>query len=750
MKRTLILSAMLLAICAGMQAREVTGSVISGKEKLSGVVVTDGKNFTLTDKKGKFRFDIDDKADFVYIVTPSGYVAPFDSGTPAFYLPASHEGKFIFDLKKISDSEDYTFIAIADSQTATEKHFGLFQTKAVPDVLATIEEENPAFAIILGDISWDRMDFYPQFKNEYVRFGIPVYPVIGNHDHLKDSKGDWQTSAAYRESFGPEYYAFSIGGDYFIVFDTVIYDTQKQYKESYTQKQIKWLKDLMEYIPEDAGIFVAQHCPMKRWYIGNSLTGKASEVLDILEGRKVTVLSGHTHINNNHEIAPNVTEHNVAAICGSWWITDHCNDGTPGGYKVFEMEDGDLEWYYKSIGHDRDFQIEVFNPGESFIHPNAVIANVWDYDSEWSVEWYCDGEYQGEMQQVYDYSPYYIRELNARYFDKGKATPEYKNPRPNNHYFIAVPSQYADEVVVVVEDRFGNEYRDTVDMHCYVDVQAHRGGAGLMPENTIEAMKNALDLGVNTLELDLQVSADGQVVVSHDAYFHSRYATRPDGTEVQPDDPKEYIYTMPYEQVRKYDVGKRPGTVWPDKACIPAYKPLANELIDFVENYVEENGLTPVRYNIEVKSKTGKTEGKNWPEYHEFVDKCIELLLSKDLGDRLVVQCFDTRALNYMHEKYPQLKLSYLVDADDVDFDKYMALLDFTPDWLSPHYTRTDADLCQKCRERGMKIVPWTADEPEDIQRLVDLKVDAIISNYPDRVLKITRGFLTDDNKVDK
>ena len=133
---------MLLAFCAGMQAREVTGSVISGKEKLSGVVVTDGKNFTLTDKKGKFRFDIDDKADFVYIVTPSGYVAPFNSGTPAFYLPASHEGKFIFDLKKISDSEDYTFIAIADSQTATEKHFGLFQTKAVPDVLATIEEED--------------------------------------------------------------------------------------------------------------------------------------------------------------------------------------------------------------------------------------------------------------------------------------------------------------------------------------------------------------------------------------------------------------------------------------------------------------------------------------------------------------------------------------------------------------------------------------------------------------------------------
>ena len=94
-----------------------------------------------------------------------------------------------------------------------------------------------------------------------------------------------------------------------------------------------------------------------------------------------------------------------------------------------------------------------------------------------------------------------------------------------------------------------------------------------------------------------------------------------------------------------------------------------------------------------------------------------------------------------MHQKYPQLILSYLVAEKDKDFEAYMSLLDFTPQWLSPHYTNTDADLCKKAWDKGMKIVPWTADKPEDIQRLVDLKVDAIISNYPDRVLKITRGF---------
>ena len=78
-----------------------------------------------------------------------------------------------------------------------------------------------------------------------------------------------------------------------------------------------------------------------------------------------------------------------------------------------------------------------------------------------------------------------------------------------------------------------------------IDVQAHRGGAGLMPENTVTSMRHALDLNVNTLEFDLHISGDGKVVVSHDRYFHPRYSTRPDGSLVQKSDPKEYLYLMP-------------------------------------------------------------------------------------------------------------------------------------------------------------------------------------------------------------
>ena len=87
--------------------------------------------------------------------------------------------------------------------------------------------------------------------------------------------------------------------------------------------------------------------------------------------------------------------------------------------------------------------------------------------------------------------------------------------------------------------RFGQEWIYDVDMSSYVDAQAHRGGAGLWPEKTSTSMTNAVEMGGrHTLELDLQISQDKQIVVSHDAYFHARYATRPDGTEVKPEDPE--------------------------------------------------------------------------------------------------------------------------------------------------------------------------------------------------------------------
>ena len=742
MKKILFTLLSFVLICSAAQARKVSGTVTSGEEKLSGVIVTDGTNFTQTKPNGKFKFEIEDDAQFVYIITPSGYAADWSSGVPAFYRAAEGVSKFSFDLKKLEgDGSIYNLIAVGDPQPRTDAHFEIFAGKPLDDLAATAQSlEGITIGFSLGDMCWDVLPLLDKWKGAITRTGIPFYPVVGNHDHDRDASGDLNGTAAYRAKMGPENYAFWVGNDMVIALDNIIYDAKRKYKEGYADHVLRFVKGLLKYVPMSSDLYVAQHSPVLGRVETRTRIINATDLISMLRGHKVTFISGHNHVNDHFEFEKDITEQNVAAICGAWWDTQHCKDGTPRGYKVFTKKDGKLSWYFKAEGREKDFQVEIFKPGQMPMHPNSVVANVWDWDPQWKVEWYEDGQYMGTMDRVTDLSPLYTQEINKAY--EGKTISDYKKPAPAQHYFAATPSQYAKKVMVTVESRFGKSWVYEVDMTDYVDVQAHRGGAGLMPENTIEAMKNCLDMGVNTLEMDMVMTADGKIVVSHESYFHHRYSIRPDGTYVQKDDPKEYIYKMTYDQVAKYDVGSRPTDTWPDKKCFPAVKPLAEDLITFVENYTKENGLSPVRYNIEIKSSQADGQSINWANYDKLADAIMRLLVKFHLDDRLVVQCFDARTLNYIQPKYPEINFSYLIsNKTDLDFDGYMALLKFTPKWLSPHHSLVNEELIAKCREKGMKIVPWTVDKPEDIKRMIDLKVDAIISNYPDRVLMQTRGY---------
>lgn len=369
-------------------------------------------------------------------------------------------------------------------------------------------------------------------------------------------------------------------------------------------------------------------------------------------------------------------------------------------------------------------EVEVYTLGQTQTHPNAVVVDVKDAVIK-DVVWSQDGQVMGQM----------VKTDNV-------IVPAVKDGGVHNFY-VAVPSPGAENVTVTVKAKGGKAVHE-LDFTDIIDAQAHRGGMGLYPENSIPAFKNSLDLGANTLEMDLCVTKDGKVVLSHDPAFEARYTTKPDGKEMKRGE-EPYVYHLTYDEIAKYDVGMRSVRSWPEKACVPAVKPLLTDVITFVENYTKENGLTPVKYNIEIKSDytcSNGEEGRDWPEYKEFVDICAPVIASFGLGDRLIVQSFDDRALNYLHEKYPEFTLSYLIRDHDTDFDKFMGLLNFTPEWLSPPHQNVTAEFLAEARARGMKLVTWTVDEVSEIKRLMDLKVDGIISNHPDSLLLCTRGYI--------
>ncbi len=270
------------------------------------------------------------------------------------------------------------------------------------------------------------------------------------------------------------------------------------------------------------------------------------------------------------------------------------------------------------------------------------------------------------------------------------------------------------------------------------DFEAHRGGRGLMPENTIAAMRAAVDMEkVVTLEMDVVITKDGQVLVSHDPYFNANITTTPDGKFLTAAEGQKLIlYQLNYEDIKKYDVGMKPHPDFPRQQKTAARKPLLADLIDASEAEAKIKNRT-IHYNIEIKSKK-TTDNTHHPEPGIFVEKLVALLKAKNIADRCVVQSFDMRPLQVLHTNHPSFKTSFLVDKDGGDqVEQQISRLGFVPTVYSPVYTIVTQAVIDACHKNKMQIVPWTVNTKEEIQKLVDMKVDGIISDYPDLFAQI-------------
>ena len=264
------------------------------------------------------------------------------------------------------------------------------------------------------------------------------------------------------------------------------------------------------------------------------------------------------------------------------------------------------------------------------------------------------------------------------------------------------------------------------------DKQGHRGCRGLMPENTIPAMLHAIGLGVTTLEMDISISKDKKVLLSHEPFLNHEITTNPDGSFIAAKDERTYnMYQMNYDQIIKYDVGMKAHPRFPNQQKMKVVKPLLADVFKAVKEYMMTARRPYPLFNIETKCLP-EGDTKYHPEPGEFVELLMKVITENQMEDYVTIQSFDFRTLQYLHQHYPKIKTAMLIEANNKSsFRKQIKDIGFTPTIYSPEAALVTPELIKDCHDLNMKIIPWTINDKKKIEELKKMGVDGIITDYP-------------------
>jgi len=289
------------------------------------------------------------------------------------------------------------------------------------------------------------------------------------------------------------------------------------------------------------------------------------------------------------------------------------------------------------------------------------------------------------------------------------------------------------------------------------DLQGHRGARGLQPENTLPSFETALDIGVTTLELDLHFSADGEVVIWHDAVVDPAKCGREPGAPPDvpdPDDPgvdpaSLAIRSLSVDQLRWFRCDRNPDPAkFPDQNPTPtdiagdSYRIVTlDDLFDLVERYaqdpaktaVQRDGATIVQFNVETKRSRRDPgaigDGFDGENVGPFEQRLLEVITRRQIGARVMIQSFDPRSLAAIAAVDPEIRLVMLTAAGSPDFQELAT--EGIWGW-SPNASVVTRDLIVDAHEAGLVVVPWTVNDPVLAQSLLDAGVDGIITDRPD------------------
>ncbi|MCU0389373.1 MAG: calcineurin-like phosphoesterase C-terminal domain-containing protein [Chitinophagaceae bacterium] len=460
----------------GFKKPLVKGRVLAAGKPLAGVGISDGFEIIQTDSEGRYSLQPHSNARFIFIILPSGYEVPHGNKLASFFESIAAYGdeqiiNFSLQPLKVSD-EKHAFIIWGDTQILDKDDAKQLLEVSAPETkrIAASLGNLPVHGIALGDLVFDKFDLYPDYKEAVAKTGVPFFQVIGNHDMDLNARSDEMSDITYQSHFGPTYYSFNRGKVHYVVLDNVFcHKPSRGYIGYLTEHQLAWLDKDLALVPPGSTVVVSLHIPTKtgaakragqREESAANTTSNRDILYKMLKPFNAHIMSAHTHVSENW-VDGNLMEHNHGTVCGAWWSGPICSDGCPPGIGVYMVDGENLSWYYHPTGGNKETQIRLYAPGKSQDKPNSVVANVWNWDPAWKVEWMQDGKPMGEMERFTGKDPWAIElylgpELPAKH--------KWVEPSLTEHLFAAMPASGAKEVTVLATDRFGVKFSEKISL----------------------------------------------------------------------------------------------------------------------------------------------------------------------------------------------------------------------------------------------------------------------------------------------
>ncbi len=445
------------------------------------VAVSDGYTVTRTDQMGLYTLKLNPMAAHIYYTTPAEYKVAVDSqtGLPSFFTPTSYYGerkRYDFTLEKLAAPEkEFALYCIGDPQTKDAMTVKRFVDETVNDIQSHAAKSSvPCYGISLGDVVDNKWELYPQMADAMrdVRCGMPVFQVIGNHDHKWSEDGDVYPARQYRNYFGPTNYSFDRGDVHIITLDNCLNDPSpsNDYYAGITPEQFAWAKQDLSFVPTTKMVILCMHIPFHESYKAQD-GGRLQKLVELLTTyADFTIMSSHKHSNNNYESMLNgkkIYEHNAGATCGAHWYSTLNLDGAPIGYGIYRIKGTQItDWFYKAVNYAESYQIRLYRAEEVWGKyqfakkaANRIIVNIWNNDSQWKVTAVENGV-ETEITNTLHSS---IDAWAAGYHVtlKGCKTTPYGDTSKPHYYYYDLKDPNTKNFKVVASDRFGHRYEQT-------------------------------------------------------------------------------------------------------------------------------------------------------------------------------------------------------------------------------------------------------------------------------------------------